>query len=79
MVKNPAANAGDVGSVPGLERSPGGGSGNHPTVLAWKIPWTEEPGRVFREVTKSQTQLNDWARTQIMNWHWLLKLRIPNL
>ena len=28
MVKNPTANGGDVGSVPGLERSPGGGHGN---------------------------------------------------
>ena len=28
MVKNPPANAGDVGSVSGLERSPGEGSGN---------------------------------------------------
>ena len=28
MVKNPLANAGDVGSVPGLGRSPGGGNGN---------------------------------------------------
>ena len=28
MVKNPAANAGDVGSIPGLERFPGGRNGN---------------------------------------------------
>ena len=28
MVNDPTANAGDVGSVPGLERSPGGGHGN---------------------------------------------------
>ena len=31
MVKNPPANAGgvrDVNSIPGLERSPGGGNGN---------------------------------------------------
>ena len=27
-VKNPPANAGDVGSIPGWERSPGGGNGN---------------------------------------------------
>ena len=27
-VKNPPANAGDVGSIPGPERSPGGGNGN---------------------------------------------------
>ena len=28
MVKNPPANAGDMGSVPGLGRSPGEGNGN---------------------------------------------------
>ena len=47
MVKNPSTNAGDVkeaGSVPGLERSPGGGHGNPLQYSAWRIPWTEEPG-----------------------------------
>ena len=28
MVRNPTANEGDVGSIPGLGRSPGGGRGN---------------------------------------------------
>ena len=28
VVKNPTANAGDVGLIPGLERSPGEGNGN---------------------------------------------------
>ena len=28
MVKNTPDNAGDVGSIPGLGRSPGGGNGN---------------------------------------------------
>ena len=28
VVKNPSANAGDAGSIPGLGRSPGEGSGN---------------------------------------------------
>ena len=47
MVKNPPANAGDIidkGSIPGWGRSPGGGHGNHSSALAWRIPWTEEPG-----------------------------------
>ena len=35
---------GDKGSIPGLGRSPGGGNGNHSSILAWEIPWTEEPG-----------------------------------
>ena len=36
--------AGDVGVNPGLGRSPGGGNGNPLSILAWRIPWTEEPG-----------------------------------
>ena len=28
VVKNPPANVGDMGSIPGLGRSPGGGNGN---------------------------------------------------
>ena len=46
-VKNALANAGDArdaGSIPGLERSPGGGHGTHSSILAWRIPWTEQPG-----------------------------------
>ena len=41
VVKNPPATAGDVreeGSIPGLGRSPEGGNGNPPSILAWKIP-----------------------------------------
>ena len=39
-------NAGDPSSIPGLERSPGEGMAPHSSTLAWKIPWTEEPGRL---------------------------------
>ena len=45
-VKNSPANAGDardVGSIHGLGRSPGGGMATYSSILAWRIPWTEEP------------------------------------
>ena len=35
----------DAGSIPGSGRSPGGGNDNPLQYLAWRIPWTEEPGR----------------------------------
>ena len=44
MVKNLPINAGDLCSIPWLGRSPGGGHGNPLSILAWRIPWTEEPG-----------------------------------
>ena len=46
MVKNPLANAGDLGSVLGSGRTPGEGNATHSSILAWKIPWTEEIGRL---------------------------------
>ena len=59
MIKNLPANAGDVGSIPGSERSPGESNGN-PLFLPGKShgqrslagcsPWG---------LQKNQTQLND--------------------
>ena len=46
MGKGSAFNAGDVGLIPGLGRSPGEGNATHSSILAWRIPWTEEPGRL---------------------------------
>ena len=44
VVKNPPANAGLRGSIPGSGRSPEEEMATHSNILAWKIPWTEEPG-----------------------------------
>ena len=47
MVKNPPANTGvgrDTGSIPGSGRSPGGRHGNPLQYLAWRTPWTQDPG-----------------------------------
>ena len=37
MVNNPPANAGNMGSIPGLGRSLGEGNGNPSSILAWEI------------------------------------------
>ena len=49
VVKTPAANAGDVkdgGLIPGSERSTEGGHGKLLQHSAWRILWTEQPGRL---------------------------------
>ena len=46
VVNNPPASAGDAGLILGLGRSPEEGNGNHSSILAWRIPWAEEPGRL---------------------------------
>ena len=46
MVKNSSVSAGevrDVGSIPGWE-DPMEGMTTYPSILAWRISWTEEPG-----------------------------------
>ena len=54
MVKNPPANSGDirdVGLIPRWGRSPEGGHGNS-SILAGRIPLTEEPGELQSKVSK---------------------------
>ena len=42
--KESHCNAGDLDLIRGLGRSPGKGNAICSSILAWKIPWTEEPG-----------------------------------
>ena len=57
--------AGDRDSIPGLGRLPGKETATRSSVLAWRIPWTEESGRlqtkelVWVRVTKNRTQLSN--------------------
>ena len=50
VVKNPPANAGDIKEARNMGRSLRRedsleeGMATHSTILAWRIPWTEEPG-----------------------------------
>ena len=44
MVKNLPVNAGDLGSIPGQDDLLEKGTATHSSILAWRIPWTEEPG-----------------------------------
>ena len=49
MVKNLPVNAGDirdVGSILGLGRSLEEGMVTHSSILVWRIPWREKPGRL---------------------------------
>jgi len=65
-----AWDSGDAGSIPGSGRSPGGENGNHSSILAWKIPRTEESGRLLSVHSQSWTPQSDWAcmDTRIHVW-----------
>ena len=69
MVKNPPANVGDSGSIPGLERSLEKEMPTHSSILAWRIPWGEEPEGLW-----SMGLLKSWTRlkrpgTQARTWN----------
>ena len=53
MVKESTCNAGDMGSIPGLGRSP------TPVFLPGESPWIEEPGGL--QFMRSQRVGHDWA------------------
>ena len=65
MVKKLLANAGDAGTIPGRGRSPEKEKATHSSILAWEIPWTEEPGglqsmwsqRVKQDLVTKQQQM----------------------
>ena len=65
--KESVCNAGDPpGLIPGSVRSLGNEMATHSSILAWKNPWTEEPGglesmgsqRVRQDVAIKHTQTN---------------------
>ena len=60
-------NVGNPGSIPGWRRSPGEGNGNPLQYLAWKIPWTEEPGRL--QSMGSQRVGHNWATSLHFTGH----------
>ena len=44
-VKNLPAIQEELGSILGSGRSPGEGMATYSSIVAWRMPWTEEPGR----------------------------------
>ena len=61
--KESAWNVGDLGLIPGLGRSPGGGHGNPLQYSCWKISWAEEPGGI--QCMGSQRVIHDWVTKHI--------------
>ena len=44
--KEPTCSAGDPDSIPGSEDPLEKGMATYSSILAWRIPWTEKPGRL---------------------------------
>ena len=58
LIKITPANAGDAGSIPVWGKFPGEGNAAHSSILAWKIPWTEDVGGLQSKASQNQTRLN---------------------
>ena len=56
-----------LGRVDPLEKE----MATHSSILAWKIPWTDVPGRLqsVRGVTKSRTRLSDFTSLHFTSGH----------
>ena len=68
VVKSLPANAGDIGdeiSIPGSGRSPEEGMATHSSILAWEIPWTEEPG--WLQSMGSHRVVHNWRDSACMH------------
>ena len=91
--KEPAVSAGDVrdaDSIPGSGRSPGGGHSNPPQyILAWRIPWTEEPGGLqsiglhrvghdLKQLSTHMPQVGTWGYA-LLEKHRKLALKYSNV
>ena len=74
VVKNPNANAGDTrdaGWILGSGRSPRVGSGKHYNILAWKIPWMEEPGGLESMWHPESDIIEQLSTPQLLSHAWL--------
>ena len=67
-VKTLPVKAGDIrdaGSIPGQKNSPEEGMATHSRILVWRIPWTEESGRLWSIGLQRVEH----------NWKWLRQIK----
>ena len=82
VVKNPPSNTGDTRDaivIPESGRSPGGGNGNPFQHSCWKMPWTEEPGRLQSMAhthTLGTTFLSPESEPGCVKWKQTQKIRL---
>lgn len=71
VVKNPPANAGDVGSFPWSKRSSGEEMANHSSILTWEISWAEISCSLasYSPWDNRVRHMSDWAHTHTQNTH----------
>ena len=68
--KESAGDSGETGSIPGLGRSLEEGMATHFSILAWRIPWMEKPGKLHPRGCKEcdRTEATEHASRQGCMW-----------
>ena len=66
--KESACNVGDPGLIPGLGRSLEKEMATHSTILAWRIPWTEESIKLQRTRRDQAPTIHECYRVTNKNW-----------
>ena len=59
MIKNPLANTGDADLIPGTEDPLEKEMATHSSILAWRIPWPEEPGGATVHGVSKESAMNE--------------------
>ena len=72
--KEPACDMGDPGSIPGWEDPLEKGMATHSSILAWKIPWTEQPGEL--QPMGPQRVRHNWVTNTFTFTHIFARLSI---
>ena len=75
VVKNLPTNAGDVGLIPGWKDPLEKERATHSSILAWEIPWTEEPGGLYSPWGHKRVGHN--LATKHIHTHWDGCLLLP--
>ena len=74
MIKNLPAGAGDIRDT-SQEDSLEEGTATHSSILTWRIPWTEEPGRlwsigcIYREDGDGHFNQDVFSRALVLVWN----------
>ena len=69
----------NLGSIPGGEDPLEEEMATHSSLLAWRIPWTEEPGELQSLGSRSQTRLSRHTQGEKPTrprWGWVRKTRL---
>ena len=79
MVKNLFANAEDIGSIPGLERSPAGGNGNPLQNSCLENLMDREPGRLLSVGLQTDTAEQGCTRVYLFSYFFLMNFKLKSI